>query len=274
MGEGPVWDDREQCVYYVDITSHRVYRREGADLAQRTVVHEADRAVTCVLLAQDGGLLIVERDRLVTRSIDGVVRSGPPLPADALEADPQRRFNDGTIDPQGRLLIGTLHEGDVENQERLLRIDSAGHVETLARSLTLSNGLGFDPSGLRLYHADTLRNRVNVYDYATPTPVPVRSFVVEPGYPDGLTVDAEGFIWVAVWGGSEVRRYTPTGMLDAQLPVPARHVTAAAFMGDELVITTASEGVDDPLPVDGGVYSAHVGVRGATSYRWAGRTEA
>ncbi len=268
-----MWDDREQCVYSVDIRSHRVYRHDGPDLSQRTVIHEADRAVTCVLLAQDGGLLIVERDRLVTRSVDGQVRIGWTL-AEALGGDPQRRFNDGVIDPQGRLLIGTLHEGDVENQELLLRMDPAGHIETIARSLTLSNGLGFDATGQRLFHTDTLRNRVIVYDYAAPTPVPVRSFTVEPGYPDGLAVDAEGYLWIAVWGGSEVRRYSPTGVLDARLPVPARHVTAATFAGEELFITTATEGLDDPASADGGLYCAHVGVPGGTNHRWAGPTDA
>jgi sugar lactone lactonase YvrE len=270
LGEGPIWDDRARCVYFVDIVGHQVFRLDGADLSARTVIHTSDREVTCVLPATDGGLLFVERDRIVTRSPDGILQQGP-----SMLDDPQRRFNDGICDPQGRLLIGTLHEGGADGEEFLLRIASSGSVDVIVSGLTLSNGLGFDPSGKRMYHVDTLRHLVNVYDYTAAMPMLVHSFTVAPGYPDGLTVDAEGFVWVAVWGGSEVRRYSPDGILDARLPVPARNVTAPAFVGDaldELIVTTATDGLDLPTNADGGLYRANVGVRGVVPYRWAGST--
>ena len=150
-----------------------------------------------------------------------------------------------------------------------------GGVETIAQSLSISNGLGFDPEGHRLYHADTLRNRVIVYDYTTPMPVPVGAFDVQPGYPDGLTIDAEGYLWVAVWGESEVRRYSPDGTLEARLPIPGPLVTAPAFVGpglDHLVMTTATGDLDEPPLTGGGLYRADVGVRGGSTFRWAGST--
>jgi sugar lactone lactonase YvrE len=270
LGEGPVWDDRAFCAYVVDIAGHRAIRLGGADLSERTVIHTADRAVTCVIPAHDGGLLIVERDRLVTRSPQGTLHYGSPL----LD-DPERRFNDGICDAKGRLLVGTLHEGIVEGEEFLLRVGPSGSVETIVRGLTLSNGLGFDPSGERLYLADTLRQVVNVYDYTQVVPVQVGAFAVAPGYPDGLTIDDDGFVWVAVWGESEVRRYSPDGVLDARLPLAARNVTAPAFVGealDTLIVTTATEGLDPPTSADGGLYRADVGVRGLVTHRWAGST--
>lgn len=270
LGESPVWDDREQCVYYLDIIGRRVYRVEGAAPFERSLVYETDRSVTCVLPAEDGGLLIVERDRLVTRSPAGEVRRG-----ESLLSDPRRRFNDGICDSQGRLLVGTLHEGDVANEEVLMRIDASGQVETILTALTLSNGLGFDRTGTRMYHVDTLRSTVTVYDYGAPVPIALQSFRVEPGYPDGLTVDAEGFFWVAVWGGAEVRRFSPDGALEARLPLPARQVTAPVFGGtnlDQMFITTAAEGLDAPHLADGGLFRAEVGVHGIAGYRWAGST--
>ncbi len=270
LGEGPVWDDVVRCAYVVDISRRTAFRQDGPGLSERTVVHTSDRAVTCVLPAADGGLLLVERDRLVTRSAAGTLRYGP-----SLLADPGRRFNDGICDPQGRLLVGTLHEDGVEGEEFLLRVAPSGSTEVIVRGLTLSNGLGFSPSGERLYLVDTLRRVVNVYDYTTAIPTPLHSFVVAPHYPDGLTVDTEGFLWVAVWGGSEVRRYSPDGALDARLPVPAQNVTAPAFVGeslDELIITTATEGLDRPTSTDGGLYRANVGSRGLRTHRWQGST--
>lgn len=212
----------------------------------------------------------MERDRLVTRSVAGMLCIGP-----VLLDDPERCFNDGICDPRGRLLIGTLHEGDGEGKEVLLRIDPAAGVETIAQSLSISNGLGFDPEGYRLYHADTLRDRVIVYDYTTPIPVLVGAFDVQPGYPDGLTVDAEGYLWAAVWGESEVRRYSPDGTLEARLPIPGPLVTAPAFVGaglDRLVITTATGDLEEPPLTGGGLYRADVGVRGGSTFRWAGST--
>lgn len=270
LGEGPVWDERENCAYYVDILGRSVYRLAGPDWSQRDVLYASDRPVTCVLPAEDGGLLIVESDRLVTRSVEGDLRLGP-----GLIDDPERRFNDGICDPQGRLLVGTLHGGEVSGEETLIRVDASGQVEVLLRGLTLSNGLGFDVAGERLYHVDTLRHTVSTYDYSNPALTLLHSFDVDGGYPDGLTVDAEGCLWVAVWGGSEVRRYTPAGQLIGRMPVDAEQVTSAAFIGeqcDTMLITTAADGINPAGAGDGGLFVALAPARGVVGSRWGGAT--
>ncbi|MEU7293692.1 SMP-30/gluconolactonase/LRE family protein [Streptomyces exfoliatus] len=256
LTEGPVWDTRRQELLWVDIPSGHVHRaalaheRTRPDLTPLATLR-FDRPVGAVLPCASGALLVaagtsflhLAEGRPVTEAVEV---AAPALPDDGLP----RRMNDAAVDPAGRLLAGTMAYDESPGAGALYRLDGAGLV-TLLDSVTISNGLGWSPDGTRLYYADSPTGRVDVFAY-DPLPGVLsdrRPFaVLDRGVPDGLTVDREGRVWVAVWGGGEVLAFTPEGTLHARVEVPASHVTSCAFAGpdlDVLVITTASEGLDE-----------------------------
>jgi sugar lactone lactonase YvrE len=163
------------------------------------------------------------------------------------------RFNDGAVDPAGRVWIGSMHKGETEPVGELYRLDPGGVLTRITKGAIVSNGLGWSPDGSRLYYSDSGLHRVDVFDYdpATGEAFQRRPFVDlsnVQGSPDGLTVDADGCVWVAMWGGGVVRRFAPSGQQDAVLPVPASQPTSCAFGGPdlrELYVTTARVGLSD-----------------------------
>ncbi|GAA3639378.1 SMP-30/gluconolactonase/LRE family protein [Microbacterium awajiense] len=260
-----MWDARHERVLWVDIDGCAAWARPWPD-GPVTLIHRAERAVCAILPADDGGLVIVEADRLVRQDESGAV-SGERV----VDLGDARRFNDATVDPQGRLLVGTLSlTGRSESQE-LFRLEPDGRFARVREGLSLSNGLGFSPDGTRMYHVDTMRRRIDVLDATDDAPIAITEWTVEGGYPDGLAVDAEGFVWVALWGGSAVVRLDPSGRVVDGVPVPAPHTTSVAFVGsalDELLITTAFVGRAEPADADGGVYRCPAGVAGVDVPAW------
>ncbi|WP_329285244.1 SMP-30/gluconolactonase/LRE family protein [Streptomyces sp. NBC_00691] len=257
LTEGPVWDTRRQELLWVDIPDGLVHRAAltHGDAKPDLAVFSAlrlDRPVGAVQPCASGALLAaagtsvlrLREDRPVTEAVE---LAAPVLPEDGVP----RRMNDAAVDPAGRLLAGTMAYDESPGAGALYRLDGDG-LTTLLESVTISNGLGWSPDGTLLYYADSPTGRVDVfaYDIATGTLSDRRPFaVLDRGVPDGLTVDAEGRVWVAVWGGGEVLAFTPEGTPHARVAVPASHVTSCAFAGpdlDVLVITTATEG----LPAD------------------------
>ncbi|MGA5068394.1 SMP-30/gluconolactonase/LRE family protein [Streptomyces exfoliatus] len=256
LTEGPVWDTRRQELLWVDIPDGLVHRaalaheRNRPDLTPLATLR-FDRPVGAVLPCASGALLAaagtsflhLAEGRPVTEAVEV---AAPALPDDGLP----RRMNDAAVDPAGRLLAGTMAYDESPGAGALYRLDGAGLV-TLLDSVTISNGLGWSPDGTRLYYADSPTGRVDAFAYDPFTGVlsDRRPFaVLDRGVPDGLTVDSEGRVWVAVWGGGEVLAFTPEGTVHARVEVPASHVTSCAFAGpdlDVLVITTATEGLDE-----------------------------
>ncbi len=163
------------------------------------------------------------------------------------------RFNDAGVDPAGRVWAGSMHIPESEPLGELYRLDPGGRLTTVLKSVTVSNGLGWSPDGSRMYYADSPtapRRRVRLRP-GDRRGVPRRAFAdlsgVE-GVPDGLTVDLDGYVWVAMWGGGVLRRFTPSGQQDAVLPVPVSQPTSCAFGGPglaDLFITTASVGLSE-----------------------------
>ncbi|MFD3531204.1 SMP-30/gluconolactonase/LRE family protein [Streptomyces sp. NPDC058664] len=256
LTEGPVWDTRRQELLWVDIPEGLVHRavlteEQGHPDLVPVVTLRFDRPVGAALPCVSGALLAaagtsflrLEQDRPVTEAVE---IAAPVLPEDGLP----RRMNDAAVDPAGRLLAGTMAYDESPGAGALYRLDGEGLV-TLVDSVTISNGLGWSPDGTRLYYADSPTGRVDAFAYDTQkgTLSDRRPFaVLDRGVPDGLTVDSEGRVWVASWGGGEVLAFTPDGTLHARVEVPASHVTSCAFAGpglDVLVITTATEGLDE-----------------------------
>jgi sugar lactone lactonase YvrE len=187
-------------------------------------------------------------------------------------------MNEGDCDPDGRFYCGSMAYDITPGAGTLYRLDSDGTTTTVLTGVTISNGLAWSPDGGTAYYVDTPTQRIDVFDYDTARGLTERRTLLtipaDAGAPDGLTVDSEGRIWVALWGGSAVRCYEPTGTLVEQLTLPVSQVTACTFGGadlDELYITTSREGMAaDDEPRAGALFRARPGATGRPASRYAG----
>jgi sugar lactone lactonase YvrE len=274
LGEGPVWDERTQRLFFVDILGQRVH-----SFAPTTGQHqsfEVGRPVGCVVLREDGGLVLAAHDAFFLANPDG---SGLHRFGD-VEIDGTRvRFNDGKVCPRGRLLAGTMDWAKERPLGSLYILRGDGSVSLLLQDVIISNGLAWTEDGKTLYYIDTPRHRVDAFDFNLETGAitnrrPIASF--EDVAPDGMAIDSEGCLWVACWGGYRVERLDPaTGRTLETVRVPARHVSSVAFGGrglDEMYITTAWDDLTDEQraadPHAGDLFVAHPGVSGPPAYRF------
>ncbi len=286
LGEGPAWDAAHGELVWVDILSGLVVRT--AEDGSRLGVLEVGVHVGAVLPARGGGWLLAATDGFRYLHRDGTCEHLLPVEHDR----PELRFNDGKCDPAGRALAGSMRYDEQPGHATLYRLDDGPVAVPLLTGQGLCNGLGWSPDGLTFYYNDTLTGAVAVYRYdpATGDLGPGRQLVHVDGSlgaPDGLCVDDEGAIWVALWGGGAVHRYHPDGTLDTVVSLPVPDVTSVAFggvHGDRLYITTAGgPGVGKPARVDapasagaGGMYVVEPGITGrpATPWRAVAGTEA
>jgi sugar lactone lactonase YvrE len=280
-GEGPVWDERDGVLRFVDLTRGDVMtfdpRRsasgpESADALRR--VHVADVVAALRPRTSGGWVLALERGFALTEP--GSWRAGALI---AAFTDPAIRMNDGGCDPGGGFLCGSMAYTATTGAGSLYRLAPDGSVSEVLAGVTISNGFCVDPIGSLAYYIDTPTRRIDVFDLASDgaTLEGRRPFVhIEPGagLPDGLTVDADGGVWVALYGGSAVRRYLPDGRLDTVVTVPTPHVTAPAFGGAglrDLYITTSQEGIDVAADrLAGSLFHAEPGPRGLPPRPYAG----
>jgi sugar lactone lactonase YvrE len=272
LGEGPLWDAARERVLWVDIaagavhTGHLVGERVAPD-----AVHHVDRTVGAVACSAAGDLLVAGRTSLAVVAADGTITRGSSL------LPSSSRFNDGKCDPAGTFLAGSLNLAEAPGSEVLLRFGPAA-LATIDDDLTLSNGLGWSPDGTVFYSTDTLAGVVyrRSYDAVTGAVGEREVFLrIGGGVPDGMTVDAAGDLWVAVWGAGEVRRFTPDGEQTGVVYVDAPHSSSAAFIGpdlDLLLITTAQwDLLPDDLrryPLSGRLFTARVGATGQPVAPW------
>lgn len=249
LGEGPAWNAQRQALYWVDIKQSRLYR-----------YFCATRAVDCIKLVQPIMAYGFCADgRLITVCASGFAfwdeQTGSFEFINHPEADkPATRFNDGAVDPAGRFWAGTMNESDVSSPSNTLyRLDTDLSVHKVLDAVTLANGLGWSPDYSIMYFTDTGRRQIWKYNYdiATGSVHHPQVFVELPeseGFPDGMTVDAEGCVWSAIWDGGKVIRFSPTGERLLEVEIPAKRVTSCAFGGekyDELFITTANFGLSE-----------------------------
>jgi len=227
LGEGPVWDDAEACLYWVDIL--RGERHVLGKGGHRSESFGAPLSAV-VPTTTPGWQLIVRRDGVYAangRQESELARIRLP--------EPNMRFNDAKCDPAGRLWAGTMSAAGNPSAS-LYCIDKDLRVTELLTGLTISNGLGWSPDATRMYHVDTPTGRIDAYEFHLESGVlgtrrMLAEISPEAGLPDGLCVDSEGFVWVALWGGGAVHRYGPEGGLDAVFRVPTRCPTSCAFGG-------------------------------------------
>lgn len=276
LAEGIIWDDRASLIRWVDIWKGRIL---AGELRDDRIVTTQDitlgQTAGAVALTEDGGLLIAAARGLATISAEGAILLGPDLLGNRTNV----RFNDGSADLFGAFVVGTLTMGEDVGEETLIRIFPNGRVETLREGIRLSNGVAFSPDGDTIYHVDTFAGTVSEHSYGA-GPFDAREPWITvlddlPNYPDGLTVDSEGALWVAQWAGGNVRRHAPTGELLDVVVVDAAQVSCAGFVGpslDILAITSAQEDLDSFTDLAGTIFLADVGVTGLRGHRWAGST--
>jgi sugar lactone lactonase YvrE len=277
LGEGPIWDDREQCVWWVDILGESFHRTDPVT-GQDDVI-PVGQMVGALGLRDRGGLVAASRDGFV--EIDAA--SGRIERLADVEADrPSSRMNDGKVDPRGRFWAGTTDIDHRAGLGTLYRLDADLTVRPMLPEVTISNGLDWTADGATMYFIDTPTRRVDRFSFDPSTgSIADRTMAVSirprAGDPDGMTLDAEDHLWVALWDGWAVERYAPDGSLELRVEVPAAQATSCTFGGsdlDLLFITTAQKdfpaGGKPDQPHAGGLFVCRPGVRGRPAHRFAG----
>ena len=268
LGEGPIWDAGQQALYWVDIPECLVHR---LDADGSITTRDTGQPVGTVVPRASGGLVVAARDGFMAMDPD----TGRLTMLAAVEQDrAETRMNDGACDRAGRFYAGTMAADESPGLGTLYRLDPDLQVSSLATGLGISNGIGWSPDERLMYYIDSLDHQVDVFDYdpATGEIDGRRRFAAVGGgdvLPDGLTVDADGGVWVAVWGGGVVLRHDPDGRVRESLEVPASHVTSCAFGGpdlDRLYISTAA----GPGTLGGALFVCEPGVTGQPSYPFRG----
>jgi sugar lactone lactonase YvrE len=276
--EGPLWDPRAEQLLWVDIPAGLVHRLDVATGID-AVVHDAGESVGCVALRGSGGYLVATA--LGVAAADDGWQSVHQIAA--LPGEPALiRTNDGACDPWGGFWVGTMAYDERQGAGALYRIDTDGAVRQVLDATSVSNGIDWSPDGSAMYYADSATQRVDVFDVGAGDGHvsgrrPFAEIEVPDAVPDGIAVDAEGFVWVALWGGGRVRRYAPDGRLDREVSIPADQVTSIAFGGpnlDALYVTTAREGLSAAAlarqPLAGSVFVHDAGVLGRAPNAWGG----
>jgi sugar lactone lactonase YvrE len=275
LAEGPYWDAPRERLLWVDILRGLVLEGSLAgDRVQVSREHRFDGMVGAVVVADDGSLLVASQERLVVIEPDGRRTPGPRIIAEGVAA----RNNDGASDPFGRFIVGTLSLGREANRECLYRVDIDGSLFAIDTDLSLSNGLAWSSDGRTFYSVDTLAGIVWKREYSDPLGARERFLSIDGGYPDGICIDAEGNLWVAVWGSAEVRKFSPQGEQTAVVHTSAPHTSSVAFVGrhlDRLLITSGRQDLDtqqlDAFPDSGLLFLADVDAVGVPTTPWSRR---
>jgi sugar lactone lactonase YvrE len=277
LGEGPIWDDRRQRLLFVDIMRGHVHEFDPVTGADRTF--EVGEPV--------GTVAPTTRDDWVMATKSGFSRLNPEtggisriasVEADRLET----RMNDGGVDRRGRFWAGTMGMGGLLGRGALYRLDEDGSVVRVLSDVSISNGIDWSPDDRHMYYVDTPTGRVDCFEFDVErgTLRNRRPFVTIPsdaGWPDGLTVDESGHVWVALWEGGAVHRYAPDGSLERIVRFPVTLTTRATFGGPDLrdlYVTSAWIDLDDvgraQQPVAGGVFRVRTDVAGQRPRRFGG----
>ena len=273
VGEGPMWHEAEQRVYWGDIPNGRLYWYDPAT-GHHGLFYEGDEMIGGYTVQADGSLLLFREKGSIAVLKDGqleyVVRS--------LAGEEDNRFNDVVADPRGRVFCGTMRT-DVERNVSdrggtLYRLDIDGSVTPVLTGRGFSNGIGFTPDQKQMYYTDTLDYKIYIFDYDAETGEisNQRDFVEksEDGGPDGMTVDAEGYVWSAQWDSWSLYRYSPQGQQVRQVKFPARKVSSIVFGGadfsDAYVTTAGGHIKDQDGPLAGSLFRIDLGVKGVPEF--------
>ncbi|MEO2045064.1 MAG: SMP-30/gluconolactonase/LRE family protein [Pirellulales bacterium] len=277
LGEGPCWHAEEKVLYWVDILGKNLHRYDPLSKTDHT--WQFDQTVGTVAPRTSGGLLLALRHGFAFfDSSSGKIEQLAPV-----EPNLKTRFNDGKCDPRGRFWCGTMDLQEKESIGNFYRMDANQAITKIASNIGVSNGMGWSPDHSTMYYIDSPTRCVFSFDYDLETgDVANRRVALElsedQGYPDGMTVDNEGMIWLAHWGAARICRWSPTtGTVLERYDTPAPHTSACCFGGkdlSDLYITTARDGLTDTqledFPESGCLFRLKTSVCGSPTFAYAG----
>jgi len=283
LGEGPAWDARSGCLYWVDIHAGHLHIFNSIDRTDHLV--NLGEYIGCVAPRRTGGLILALKNGFAL--LDSPISPHSPLsPRPLLGPEPRlpgNRFNDGKCDPAGRFLAGSMDDAELEASGSLYSLSPDGTVKKLLTGTRISNGLTWSPDYRTFYHIDTPTRTVMAYDYdlalgEIANPRPAISVPSGLGWPDGMTSDMQGMLWIAMWGGAKLTRCDPAaGKLLAEIPMPAFNISSCAFGGPhltDLYITSARKGMDagqlSSYPLSGGLFRIRTGIQGLPTFEFGG----
>ncbi|WP_322103577.1 SMP-30/gluconolactonase/LRE family protein [Paraburkholderia sp. J41] len=281
LGEGATWCARSGRLYWTDIEGKRLYRHDANASGEKTHAWTMPERLACFAFCEDEGTLLLG---LASRLAFFDLRTGALETIVEVEPGRPTRLNDGRCDRQGRFVFGTKYEG--EPMRAIGGFYRLNHDLTLEKlplpEPAISNSIAFSPDGATMYFCDTLAGEIRACDYgADGTIANQRTFATladESGAPDGSTVDAEGGLWNAQWGGARVVRYSAEGRETARVKIPTAQpscVTLGGALLDTLYVTSAREGMDTETlarePQAGGVFAAKAGHTGLAEPLFQGR---
>ena len=275
LGEGPVWVQRDAALHWVDIKGRKIFRLGESGALDRW---ETPFRVGTLAPRTRGGF-VAGTDQGIA-DID--LESGRfEIVADPEQHLPDNRFNDGKVDRQGRFWAGTMDDEELQANGALYRVDAGFRWTAIDHGYKVTNGPAFSPSGDLMYENDSARQVTFVFDLdADGNAANKRTFLQfgdGDGYPDGMTVDSEGCLWIAFWDGWCIRRFSAEGERLQTIRMPVSKPTSCAFGGpdlDRLYVTSASIGLDgaalEMQPNAGGLFMVTPGVRGLADVPYAG----
>lgn len=277
LGEAPFWCSQEKVVYWVDIDGKAILRFNPATGEQQVFPQQYE--VGCVVKKTGGGFIAAANKDLLYFDQD---LKNPEVFSTPEPDDLNNRFNDGKCDRAGRFWVGSTDINEEEPSGALYRVSRGGDVKCMLPDLTVANGLGWSPDDKTMYFTDSGHGTIYAFDFSIETGAIDNQRVFAQvdaanGVPDGLTVDAEGYVWSAHWNGWQITRYDPEGQIDRVIRMPVPLVTSIAFGGehlDQMYVTTASYGLSeaelDEAPRSGGLFVISTGVRGLPEVPFAG----
>jgi sugar lactone lactonase YvrE len=269
LGEGPAWDAKSQTLYWLDILEKRIY-------ADTRILAQLDEFIGCMAPCKNGNLLLGTRLGFA----DCEPATGQVTVLASLNEPTTNRLNDGKCDPAGRFLAGTMDMNEKDPNGALYSFDGKNSTRLLD-GITISNGLAWSVDYKTFYYIDTPTRCVKAFDYdlATGQIADPRIAIQIPeslGWPDGMTSDTDGNLWIALWGGAQVTKWNPsTGKLLEQIPVPALQTSSCVFGGkdmNELYITSARKNLSaadlKKYPLSGGLFKTVTNIEGMKTFEF------
>ena len=276
LAEGPVWDEREQVLWWVNILAGELHRYDPVTGQNR--MFQIGCPVGAVALCESEGLILATANGFAF--FDAQTEQLEPI-CDPEVHLPGNRFNDGKPAPDGSFIAGTMAYDVIEGAGSLYRLAPEQSVTPIASHVTISNGLAWNASETIMYYIDTTTFKVYAFDFDRLTGQTSNQRVAfeipeSAGYPDGMTIDTQDKLWIAHFGGSAVRRWDPnTGELLMSIDLPASQITCCTFGGpnlDTLYITSAQEGLSDAQkqaePLAGSLFAVKTPYQGRVAYRF------
>ena len=267
VGEGPLWDDQQNALWFVDILGECIFRLDYQ--TQNIERIDVGQQIGCMALCENGDLLLAMQDGVYRRNKKGeIVLAHQPIQIKG------RRFNDGKVGPDGCFYVGTT---DAEGEGAFYRLKD-GVLEELFDRCGCSNGLDWSLDGKKMFYCDTPKQKIELFDFDAENHVLSnrRTFVEiskSLGFPDGFAMDAQEHIWLGLWNGNAILEICPDGSFGERIDVPARKASCCCFAGAELcdlIITTASKDDADDYPLSGYTFRKTVQTKGKKSFRYKG----